>query len=145
VTLAAQALDASRAVGPEWPMHLDAARPVEVMGDAVRLRQVLDNLLGNVRSHTPPGTTTTVRLFEVGDEAVIEVADNGPGLDSEQASRVFERFYRVEASRSREHGGAGLGLAIVAAIVGAHGGRVEVTSSVEHPGAVFVVRLPLTR
>ena len=145
VTVAAQALDASRAVGPEWPMQLDAAHPVEVMGDAARLRQVFDNLLGNVRSHTPPGTATTVRLLEVGDEAVIEVADDGPGLDPEQASRVFERFYRVEASRSREHGGAGLGLAIVAAIVGAHGGRVEVTSSVEHSGAVFVVRLPMTR
>ncbi|MEY2403411.1 MAG: two-component system, OmpR family, sensor kinase, partial [Acidimicrobiaceae bacterium] len=114
VTVAAQALDASRAVGPDWPMHLDAARPVEVMGDAARLRQVFDNLLGNVRSHTPPGTETTVRLFAQGDEAVIEVADNGPGLGSDQANRVFERFYRIEASRSREHGGAGLGLAIVA-------------------------------
>ena len=81
VTVAAQAIDASRAVGPDWPMQLDAAHPVEVMGDAARLRQVFDNLLGNVRSHTPPGTATTVRLFEDGDEAVIEVADNGPGLD----------------------------------------------------------------
>jgi two-component system OmpR family sensor kinase len=145
VTIAAQAIDASRAMGPEWPMQLDAARPVEVMGDAVRLRQVFDNLLGNVRSHTPPGTATTVRLFEDGDHAVIEVADNGPGLDGEQAQKVFERFYRVEASRSREHGGAGLGLAIVAAIVSAHGGAVELTSSVQQSGAVFVVRLPLTR
>jgi two-component system OmpR family sensor kinase len=145
VTVAAEAVDASRAVGPQWPVQLDAGHPVEVMGDAARLRQIFDNLLGNVRSHTPPGTATTVRLFEVGDEAVIEVADNGPGLDPDQATRVFERFYRVEASRSREHGGAGLGLAIVAAIVAAHGGRVEVTSSVEHPGTTFVVRLPRTR
>jgi two-component system OmpR family sensor kinase len=145
VAVAAQAIDASRAVGPDWPMQLDAAHPVEVMGDGARLRQVFDNLLGNVRSHTPPGTTTTVRLFEDGDEAVIEVADSGPGLDREQAERVFERFYRVEASRSREHGGAGLGLAIVAAIVAAHGGGVEVTSSLEQSGAVFVVRLPLAR
>ena len=145
VTVAAQAIDASRAVGPDWQMRLDAAHPVEVMGDATRLRQVFDNLLGNVRSHTPPGTVTTVRLFEDGDEAVIEVADNGPGLDAEQATKVFERFYRVDASRSREHGGAGLGLAIVAAIVGAHGGNVNVSSSFEQPGAVFVVRLPLSR
>jgi two-component system OmpR family sensor kinase len=143
VAVAAQAIDASRAVGPDWPMQLDAAKSVEVMGDAARLRQVFDNLLGNVRSHTPAGTTTTVRLFEDGTDAVVEVADNGPGLNPEQAGRVFERFYRVEASRSREHGGAGLGLAIVAAIVTAHGGRVEVTASVEHPGAVFVVHLPL--
>lgn len=145
VTVAAQAIDSSRAVGPDWQMRLDAAHPVEVMGDAARLRQVFDNLLGNVRSHTPPETATTVRLFEDGDEAVIEVADNGPGLDPEQAEKVFERFYRVEASRSREHGGAGLGLAIVAAIVGAHGGTVHAGSSFEQAGAVFTVRLPMTR
>ena len=143
VTVAVQSIDASRAVGPEWEMRLEAARPVEVTGDATRLRQVLDNLLGNVRAHTPPGTTTVVRVHEDGDDAVIEVADNGPGLDPEEAARVFERFYRVDASRSRDHGGAGLGLSIVAAIVGAHGGRVDVSSSFEQPGAVFTVRLPL--
>jgi two-component system, OmpR family, sensor kinase len=143
VTVAAQAVDASRAVGPAWPMQIEAAHPVEVMGDAARLRQVLDNLLGNVRSHTPAGTAAIVRIFEADGDAVIEVTDNGPGLDREQAERVFERFYRVDSSRSRESGGAGLGLAIVAAIVGAHGGRVDVTSSVQHSGATFVVRLPL--
>ena len=145
VKVAAQAIDASKAVGPGWQMQLDAAHPVEVMGDATRLRQVIDNLLGNVRSHTPAGTATTVRLYEDGHDAVIEVADSGPGLTAEESARVFERFYRVEASRSREHGGAGLGLAIVAAIVSAHGGRVSVRSSLEHPGAVFEVRLPLAR
>jgi len=145
VTIAAQAVDASRAVGSDWPMRLEAAQPVEVIGDAPRLRQVFDNLLGNVRSHTPPGTETVVTVFEDAGDAVIEVADNGPGFDADQASRVFERFYRVEASRSREHGGAGLGLAIVAAIVAAHGGTVTAGSSFEHPGAVFTVRLPLRR
>jgi two-component system OmpR family sensor kinase len=145
VTVAAQALDASTAVGPDWQMRIEAAQPVEVMGDAVRLRQVFDNLLGNVRSHTPPGTHTDIRVSANGDDAVIEVADNGPGLSDEQAARVFERFYRVDASRSREFGGAGLGLAIVAAIVGAHGGTVNVHSDVRQPGAVFVVRLPRAR
>jgi two-component system OmpR family sensor kinase len=145
VTIAAQAVDASRAVGADWPMVLAAAEPVEVVGDATRLRQVLDNLLGNVRAHTPAGTETTVTIAAEGDQAVITVSDNGPGLDPEQASRVFERFYRVDSSRSREHGGAGLGLAIVAAIVAAHGGTVEVGSSFEHPGTVFTVRLPLAR
>jgi len=143
VTIAAQAIDASRAVGPEWDMRLEAAQPVEVIGDATRLRQVIDNLLGNVRAHTPPGTATEVRIRTEGTDAVIEVADNGPGLAPDQAARVFERFYRVDASRSRDHGGAGLGLSIVAAIVGVHGGSVDVTSDITHPGAVFTVRLPL--
>ena len=143
VTIAAQAIDASRAVGPEWDMRLEAAQPVEVIGDATRLRQVVDNLLGNVRAHTPPGTATEVSIRTEGGDAVIEVADNGPGLAPDQAARVFERFYRVDASRSRDHGGAGLGLSIVAAIVGVHGGRVDVTSDITHPGAVFTVRLPL--
>jgi two-component system OmpR family sensor kinase len=143
VTVAVQAIDASRAVGPEWELHLDAAHPVEVIGDAARLRQVFDNLLGNVRAHTPPGTSAVVRLHEDGGEAVLDVADNGPGLGPDDAARVFERFFRVDASRSRDHGGAGLGLSIVAAIVGAHGGQVSVTSDGTRPGTVFTVRLPL--
>ena len=143
VTIAAQAIDASRAVGPEWDVKLEAAHPVEVIGDAPRLRQVVDNLLGNVRSHTPPGTAAEVRIRTEGPEAVLEVADNGPGLAPDQAARVFERFYRVDASRSRDRGGAGLGLSIVAGIVQAHGGRVDVASDIRHPGAVFTVRLPL--
>ncbi len=143
VTIVAQAADASRTVGPEWPVRVDAAEPVEVIGDSTRLRQVVDNLLGNVRAHTPPGTEAVVNVSTDGGDAVVRVEDFGPGLDSEQAARVFERFYRVDASRSREHGGAGLGLAIVAAIVTAHRGTVEVGSTVEHQGAVFTVRLPL--
>src|SRR3954452_19108717 len=143
VTVAAQAIDASRAVGPQWDMRLEAAHPVEVIGDATRLRQVVDNLLGNVRAHTPPGTATEVRIRTEDTDAVIEVADNGPGLAPDQAARVFERFYRVDASRSRDRGGSGLGLSIVAAIVGVHGGRVDATSDITHPGAVFTVRLPL--
>ena len=145
VTVAAQAVDASHAVGPEWNVELEAAHPVEVMGDATRLRQVFDNLLGNVRAHTPPGTTAIVRIRQDGEEAVIDVADDGPGLEPEQAARVFERFYRVDSSRSRDHGGAGLGLSIVAAIVGAQGGTVHAASPIDHPGAIFTVRLPVSR
>ena len=142
VGVAAQAVEAAAAVGPAWPVRLDAALPVEVVGDDARLRQVLDNLLANVRAHTPEGTATVVRVATEGDDAVIEVADSGPGLDPEQAGRVFERFYRTESSRSREHGGAGLGLAIVEAIVAAHGGRVA-TSTTPGGGATFTVRLPV--
>jgi two-component system OmpR family sensor kinase len=142
VALAAEAVDTAQAVGPEWPIHLEADAAVEVVGDRTRLRQVVDNLLANVRAHTPAGTTAAVRVSATNTDAVIEVADRGAGLTAEQASRVFERFYRADPSRSRQHGGAGLGLGIVAAIVAAHGGRVAATSPFEG-GATFTVTLPL--
>ena len=141
VGLASEATSAAVAVGPRWPVQLVATRAVEVTGDAARLRQVLDNLLSNVRSHTPPGTTTRVRVGASGNHGIIEVADNGPGLPDEDLGRVFERFYRADASRSRHSGGAGLGLAIVAAIVTAHGGQV-VAGRTDGGGATFTVWLP---
>ncbi len=142
VSLTAEAIHSATAVGPEWPVTLRAQRPVEVVGDGRRLRQVLDNLLTNVRAHTPPGTPTSVQVSAVGDRAIVEVADRGPGLTQEQAERVFERFYRADASRSRTSGGAGLGLSIVAAIVASHGGEASVRPNPEG-GTIFVVWLPL--
>ncbi|BCJ69273.1 hypothetical protein GCM10009779_06110 [Polymorphospora rubra] len=118
-----------------------------VYGDDARLRQILGNLMTNAITHTPSGATVTLRLRrERGDLAVVEVADTGPGLSPEQAERVFERFYRADVARTRRTDGAtgaGLGLAIVAALVAAHRGSVEV---VETPGggATFRVRLPLS-
>jgi two-component system OmpR family sensor kinase len=144
VTVAAQAVDAAVAVGPGWPVRLEADRPVEVSGDAARLRQVLDNLLGNVRAHTPEGTSVLVRVREEADGALVEVSDDGPGMSDDEVAHVFERFYRVDQSRSRQHGGAGLGLAIVAAIVQAHGGEVTATSA-PGAGATFTMRLPRLR
>jgi two-component system OmpR family sensor kinase len=143
VKLSADAVHTAAAVGPDWPVRMEAARPVEVVGDPLRLRQVLDNLLSNVRAHTPAGTSTVVRVSQANDEAVVEVADDGPGLDDEQRSRVFERFYRADPSRSRLKGGAGLGLSIVNAIVTAHGGTVRATS-LPGQGASFAVHLPLS-
>ena len=125
VGLAAEAVHTSATVGPEWPVEFTASHPVEVMGDPVRLRQVIDNLLANVRAHTPPGTASTVRVDQEGETAEIVVRDAGPGMPTEEAARVFERFYRADASRARSHGGSGLGLSIVAAIVTAHGGTVS--------------------
>jgi two-component system OmpR family sensor kinase len=107
------------------------------------LRQIVDNLLANVRTHTPAGTRASVSARVTGAQVVLAVADEGPGLGQEDAARVFERFYRVDASRSRERGGSGLGLAVVAALVAAHGGRVEVEST-PGAGATFRVSLPLT-
>jgi two-component system OmpR family sensor kinase len=143
VKLGADAVHTAAAVGPDWPVRLEAAQPVEVVGDPLRLRQVLDNLLSNVRAHTPPGTRTVVRVSQDHDEAVVEVNDDGPGLNDEQRSRVFERFYRADPSRSRLKGGAGLGLSIVNAIVTAHGGTVDAVS-LPGEGASFSVHLPLS-
>ncbi len=143
VALAAEAVGAATAVGPSWPVRLKADQPVEVSGDAARLRQVLDNLLANVRRHTPAGTSAEVHVSSAAGWAVVAVADRGPGLAEEHGPRVFERFYRTESSRSRETGGAGLGLSIVAAIVAAHGGRVAATPT-PGGGATFTVRLPVS-
>jgi two-component system OmpR family sensor kinase len=139
--VASDAVDAARAVDPERPLELDV-EPVVVDGDPERLRQVIDNLLANVRSHTPPGTPARVRVGLDNGSALVEVADEGPGLTEEQATHAFERFYRGNPSRSRDGGSSGLGLSIVAAIAQAHGGAVDVSSG---PGATFRVVLPLER
>jgi two-component system, OmpR family, sensor kinase len=143
VALCAEAVQTASTVGPEWPLTFEAAEPIEVLGDATSLRQVIDNLLGNIRAHTPPGTTGRVSVGRDGDAAVITVADNGPGMGPDEAEHVFERFYRSDPSRSRTHGGAGLGLSIVSAIVAAHGGTVYATGTAG-TGTTFVVRLPVT-
>jgi len=143
VSLASDAVRTASAVGPDWPVRFWAAHPVEVSGDKDRLRQVLDNLLANVRAHTPPGTTATVRVDQIGDHAEIEVRDAGPGMPDEEAHRVFERFYRADPARSRTRGGSGLGLSIVAAIVAAHGGTVSATSA-PGSGLVVSVRIPMS-
>ena len=126
---------------PDRPLTLEAPAAVSVTGDAERLRQVIDNLLANVRAHTPGTAAATVRVRRDGANAILEVADTGPGMDAEQTAHVFERFFRGDPSRSRDHGGAGLGLAIVAAIVEAHGGAVVVESA-PGAGATFRVTLP---
>jgi two-component system OmpR family sensor kinase len=140
--VAGEALDAARALEPARPFALDAPEPVVVPGDPARLRQVVDNLLANVRAHTPPSAAATVRVAGENGMALVEVADEGPGLSEERAAHVFERFYRGDPSRSRDGGGSGLGLAIVAAIAKAHGGNASVVSGTGH-GATFRVSLPL--
>jgi two-component system, OmpR family, sensor kinase len=142
VGLGAEAVHTATTVGPQWPVEFTASHPVEVMGDPTRLRQVMDNLLANVRAHTPEGTSATVHVDQEGTTAEIVVKDSGPGMPSEEAARVFERFYRVDASRARNHGGSGLGLSIVAAIVAAHGGTVSAKSG-PGEGMMVTVRLPV--
>jgi len=136
------ALPISRAVDPNRPITLDVPPAATVAGDDVRLRQVVGNLLTNARQHTPPGTPVHVTVSAHNGSAVLEVADEGPGLGPGQSERVFERFYRAEESRTRAQGGTGLGLAIVAAITEAHGGTVGVESA-PGQGARFRIELPL--
>ncbi|STZ59382.1 sensor histidine kinase [Mycolicibacterium tokaiense] len=141
--LAVDAVSDAHIAGPDHEWNLDLPdEPVLVTGDAARLQQVLTNLLANARTHTGPGTTVTLSLTAADRHAVLTVADDGPGIPAQLQSEVFERFARGDSSRSRKGGSTGLGLAIVAAVVKAHGGRIELAS---RPGDTrFVVTLPFT-
>ena len=113
-----------------------------MLGDRERLRQAVDNLLGNVRAHTPPATPVRIDVSVSDGQALLQVEDQGPGLSAVQLGQVFERFYRADPSRSRQSGGVGLGLSIVAAVAAAHGGSASARSEAGH-GAVFELSLPL--
>ncbi|WP_226899734.1 sensor histidine kinase [Nonomuraea phyllanthi] len=134
------ALDPTRPVAFTGPTGGPAAS-APVLGDEARLRQVVTNLVGNAVTHTPAGTPVRIGVGTDGGESVLVIADEGPGLGVEEASRAFDRFYRADGSRARATGGAGLGLAIVRSIVVAHGGRVELHSAPGR-GASFEIRLP---
>jgi two-component system OmpR family sensor kinase len=139
--LVGEAVETARTVDPDRPIEL-RAEPVSVLGDRDRLRQIVDNLLSNVRSHTPAAAAVRVSVSRRDGSAVVEVADSGPGLGDEELERVFERFYRSDASRSRSSGGVGLGLSIVSAVAEAHGGAVSADSQLGE-GAIFRIELPV--
>ncbi len=126
----------------DWPISFSSSGGSDLVGDELRIRQAVANLLANARAHTPPGTGIAVALATVGDDRTVEVSDNGPGIAADDLPHLFERFYRVDASRARRSGGSGLGLAIVQAIAEAHGGSVGV-ASVEGEGAAFTIVLPI--
>jgi two-component system OmpR family sensor kinase len=138
-----EAVETAHTVDPGRPIALDAERVV-VVGDHDRLRQIVDNLLSNVRAHTPPDTPVEIAVGRANGNAVVEVADRGPGMSADVLDRVFERFYRPDASRSRASGGVGLGLSIVAAVAEAHGGRVEAESQAGQ-GSTFRIVLPISK
>jgi len=142
--LARDAVADARAVEPGRDVRAQVPPSLVVTADEPRIRQVLANLLGNVRTHTPPGTAATVRLYPDGDGAVLEVSDNGPGMSEQDASQAFDRFHRGGRSNGAngydgaEATGSGLGLSIVQAIAAAHGGQARLRSV---PGAGTTVQL----
>ncbi|KUM95016.1 histidine kinase [Streptomyces cellostaticus] len=141
IPLVVDTISDARAAGMDHNWRLDLPdEPAQVSADAARLQQVLVNLLGNARNHTPPGTTVTARVQRRGPWMCIDVEDNGQGIPADLLPHVFERFARGDSARSRATGSTGLGLAIVQAVAAAHGGAVTVDSV---PGrTAFTVHLP---
>jgi two-component system, OmpR family, sensor kinase len=141
VPLVVDTISDARAAGPDHTWRLELPdEPALVAADAARLQQVLVNLLGNARTHTPPGTTVTARVQRRGPWLCVDVQDDGQGIPPDLLPHVFERFARGDSARSRSTGSTGLGLAIVQAVATAHGGAVTVDSV---PGrTVFTVHLP---
>jgi two-component system OmpR family sensor kinase len=155
VAVAGDALADLSAIDPARPVTFEHPDHLVVRGDEARLRQVAGNLLANARVHTPEGTGVHVRVRADDGRALLEVADEGPGLPPGEENKVFERFYRADSARTRTApsgtagnggtsvGGTGLGLSIVAAIVAAHGGTVSAGSPPSGRGAYFMVALPV--
>ncbi|MBF6594626.1 MAG: HAMP domain-containing protein [Thermaceae bacterium] len=126
-------------------VRLETQLPVQSLtlkGDPDRLTQVIGNLLANALTHTPPGGTVRLLAQQQGQQLIMKVQDTGPGIAPEALSKVFDRFYRTEGSRSRQTGGSGLGLSIVKALVELHGGKIKAANR-STGGAEFEVNLPL--
>ncbi|MER6951067.1 HAMP domain-containing sensor histidine kinase [Nonomuraea sp. NPDC000554] len=144
LSLAATAVIDAQTLAPDRRIELvrlhGGEGPVVVTGDESRLGQVVGNLVSNALTHTPSGTAFHLGVGVTGGRAVLEVADEGPGLSPEVAERVFERFYRADPARSP--GGSGLGLSIAATLVEAHGGTISATGE-PGKGAIFRVTIPL--
>lgn len=143
VRLAREAAGDFAAADPDRALERELEGSAIVVGDPIRLRQVIDNLLTNVRIHTPAGTPARVSVQRNGEWAEVTVADFGPGIPAEDQPRIFERFWRGDPSRGRSAGGgSGLGLSIVDSLVRAHGGEISVQSA-PGQGSAFTLRLPL--
>jgi signal transduction histidine kinase len=121
----------------------DCEDGLTLTGDLNALQEIVQNLLDNAVRYTPPGGSVSVRAFSGDGGVVISVSDTGIGIPRSEQERIFERFYRVDAARSRELGGTGLGLSIARHLADAHGGRIEVASEVGR-GSTFSVFLPVT-
>jgi len=142
--LLAEAVERNRplAAARSVSIELGNVAHAEVRADRTRLGQAIDNLVGNAIRYARVGGRIELSLADTGSSVAMSVRDDGPGLTPEQASQVFERFYRTDRSRSREAGGSGLGLAITKSLVEAMGGAISVSSDGLGRGATFTVRLP---
>ena len=118
----------------------DAGR---LFADRQRMAQILSNLIDNALQYTPPGGHVTVTADREGPEMVFRVADDGEGVRAEHLPHLFERFYRADFARDRDHGGSGIGLAIVKALTEAHGGHVAAASPGPGQGCTFTVTVPI--
>jgi two-component system OmpR family sensor kinase len=141
-TIAADAASDARAVAPQRQITMSAPGPVVIEGDDLRIRQVVGNLVRNALVHTPPQTAIEIAVSTENGTGRMSVVDHGPGLQAKDMEHIFEPFYRADPSRSRDSGGAGLGLSIVSAVVSAHGGKVNVKET-SGGGVTFEVDLPL--
>jgi histidine kinase len=119
--------------------------PIQILADEDRAIQVLTNLIGNALQYTPEHGSVTVSIERDKNEARISVRDTGFGIPAEHLAHIFDRFYRVDKSRSRAHGGSGIGLTIAKHLVEAHGGKIWAESAGENKGSVFVFTLPLAK
>jgi two-component system, OmpR family, sensor histidine kinase BaeS len=144
-TLIADAIQRHRPAAGARSIELvaEADEPVLLRADRARVAQVIDNLVGNAIRYTPEHGSVRIRLERRGDAARVSVSDTGPGLTQDQLAQVFERFYRVDPSRSRDVGGSGLGLAIAKALTEAMGGRIWATSPGTGLGTTFYLELPV--
>jgi signal transduction histidine kinase len=143
--LVADAIERHRAAAAARSIELvgEADAPVRVRADRARVAQAIDNLVGNAIRYTPEHGSVRVRLEQLGNVAQVSVSDTGPGLTPAQLAQVFERFYRVDPSRSRDVGGSGLGLAIAKALTEAMGGRIWAASPGAGRGSTFYLELPV--
>ena len=139
VAVCEEAVEVARMLEPRRSLTLRASGPAFVLGDPVRIRQVLDNLLANIRAHTPLASPALVTVEHAHGQVVAVVEDHGAGIAPDLAEKVFERFFRSDRSRSRTSGGSGLGLAVVAAIVDAHGGRAAITRTLGGGATVRII------
>ncbi|WP_420732857.1 sensor histidine kinase [Brevibacterium luteolum] len=115
-----------------------------VIADRQRLAQVFDNLLSNALRHTPPGGTVSLTTTGTTDTVTIRVTDTGDGMTADQLTHIFERFYRGDTARDRDHGGSGIGLTISHALIAAHSGTLTATSAGPGHGSEFTIELPRT-